>query len=437
MVAERPIRRPERDAILQSLAAGVVPRRGLQHVQVGRADEIRAILGDFDRIAAGGAAIRFLIGEYGSGKTFFIHLLRSAAHEKNLVTMHADLTPDRRLHATGGQARALYSELARNVSTRTNPEGGAMAGIVERFISAALQDARNSGTTVDSVIEGRLQSLTEMVGGYEFAEVIGAYWRGHDRGETDLKEGAIRWLRGEYATRTDARRDLAVRTIVDDASVYDHLKILARFVLLSGYAGLVIAFDELVNIYKMSNTQARTSNYEQILRILNDNLQGTVEHMGVLMAGTPEFLTDTRRGLYSYEALQTRLAENAFAASGLKDLSGPVVRLGSLTPEELYVLLTKLRHVQAAGDSSAYLIDDTGLQAFMTHCGRRVGDAYFRTPRNTVKAFVNLLAILEQNPGVTWTALLEGVSVESDGGDADDASLSQDDDSDELTSFRL
>lgn len=97
-----------------------------------------------------------------------------------------------------------------------------------------------------------------------------------------------------------------------------------------------------------------------ILRILNDNLQGTVEHMGVLMAGTPEFLTDTRRGLYSYEALQTRLAENAFAASGLKDLSGPVVRLGSLTPEELYVLLTKLRHVQAAGDSSAYLIDPRG-----------------------------------------------------------------------------
>lgn len=439
MVADAPIRRPERDAILQSLAAGVVPRRGLQHIQVGRAGEIGAVLADFDRIAEGGSGVRVLIGEYGSGKTFFIHLLRAAAHEKNLVTMHADLTPDRRLHASGGQARALYVELARNLATRTSPEGGAMAAVVERFITAALQEANGSGLSVETVIEKRLASLTDLVGGYDFATVVNAYWRGHDRGESDLKDSAIRWLRGEYTTKTDARRDLGVRTIVDDASMYDQLKLLARFVHLAGYRGLVVAVDELVNLYKMANTQSRTSNYEQILRIVNDNLQGSVEHMGVLMAGTPEFLTDTRRGLYSYEALQTRLAENAFATGALKDYSGPVLRLGSLTAEELYVLLMKLRHVQAAGDSSSYLIDDAGLQAFMSHCSQRLGDAYFRTPRNTVKAFVQLLAVLSQNPGTTWLDVLGDVAVEadSDPSDALSGSIGDQGDTGDLATFRL
>lgn len=408
------IRPRDRDAILQSLSAGVVPRRGQHHIQVGRADEIRALLRDVERIADGGSAVRLVIGEYGSGKTFFLHLVRSVALEKGLVTMHADLTPDRRLHATGGQAQNLYAELAGNLATRTHPEGGALASVVERFVTKARQEADERGVTPDEVIRQRLQALSELVGGYDFASVIGAYWRGHEEGDEALKAAAIRWLRGEYTTKTDARRDLGVRTYVDDQSVYDHLKLLARFVVLAGYQGLVVALDEMVNLYKLSNTQARKSNYEQILRIVNDCLQGTVEHLGFLMGGTPEFLMDTRRGLYSYEALQTRLAENAFATDGLRDLSGPVVRLASLTPEELYVLLSKLRHVHAQGDPESYIVPDPALTAFMEHCAKRIGARYFQTPRNTIRAFVQLMAVLEQNPGASWEDLLGAVSIEED-----------------------
>jgi hypothetical protein len=405
------IRPRDRDAIIQALRAGVVPRIGQQHIQVGRVEEVKALITDIGRIVDGGSAFRLTVGEYGSGKTFFLNLIRSIAMERKLVTVHADLSPDRRLHATGGQARSLYAELMRNMSTRAKPEGGAMGSVVERFVTSAVTEARTDGTSPEKVIRTRLAELTELTGGFDFAEVIAAYWRGHDTGNEQLQADAVRWLRGEFSTRTDARNALGVRTIVDDATFYDQLKLLARFVTMAGYNGLLVCLDEMVNLYKLANTQARTSNYEQILRILNDSLQGTAAHLGFILGGTPDFLLDTRRGLYSYAALQSRLAENSFATGGLVDYSGPVLNLANLTQEDMYLLLTRLRHVFAYGDETVYLIPDTGLTSFMTHCSARIGDAYFRTPRTTIKEFVNLLAVLEQNPGTDWTALIDAVEL--------------------------
>lgn len=409
-----PIRPRERDAIVQALRAGVVPRSGQQHVQVGRVHEVMALVRDLDGIVDGGSTTRFVIGEYGAGKTFFLHLIRSIALEKKLVTVHADLAPDRRLHATGGQARSLHAELTRNAATRAKPDGGALGAVVERFVSQALTTAREQGTSPEAVIRERMVGLSELVGGYDFAEVIAAYWRGHDSGNEQLKSDAVRWLRGEFSTRTDARAALGVRTIVDDATFYDQLKLLSRFVTMAGYTGLLVCLDEMVNLYKLTSTQARSANYEQILRIVNDSLQGTSTHLGFLFGGTPEFLMDTRRGLYSYEALQSRLAENTFATDGLIDHTGPVVRLSSLTQEDFYVLLTKLRHVFAAGDPAAYLLPDEALRAFMQHCSQRIGDAYFRTPRTTIKEFLNLLSILENNPGTDWHPLLGNIRLDID-----------------------
>lgn len=437
------IRPRDRDTILQSLAAGVVPRRGQQLIQVGRAEEIKALIRDIERIADGGSAVRFVIGEYGSGKTFFLHLVRSIALEKGLVTMHADLTPDRRIHATGGQAQSLYAELARNVATRTNPEGGAIASVVERFVSKARQEADSRGVQTSEIIQERLHELSELVGGYDFSSVIDAYWKGHEEDDPELKESAIRWLRAEYTTKTDVKKDLGVRNYIGDQNFYDQLKLFAKFVVLAGYSGLIVSLDELVNLFKLSNTQARKSNYEQILRIVNDCLQGTVEHLGFVKGGTPEFLMDPRRGLYSYEALESRLAENSFAKDGLRDLSGPVIRMASLTPEELFVLLSKIRNVQANGDESQYLVPDAALTAFMDHCNDRIGARYFQTPRNTIKAFVQLLAVLEQNADASWESLLGHVKIDDDVDPDSDAlenvddSKTGSDETDGLTSFSL
>jgi hypothetical protein len=439
----------DRETVIQSLRAGVVPRRGQHLIQVGRVEEVKAIIRDLDIMADGGSAIRFVIGEYGSGKTFFLSLVRSIALEKKFVTVHADLNPDRRLHATSGQARSLYAELMHSMATRTKPEGGAMSSVIERFITSSVTEAREQGTDPEDVIRDRLSHLAELTGGYDFAEVIAAYWRGYDSGDELLKANAVRWLRGEFSTRTDARQALGVRTIIDDANVYDQLKLLTQLLRLAGYAGLLICLDELVNLYKLSNTQARKSNYEQILRILNDCLQGSSVGLGFMMGGTPDFLMDTRRGLYSYAALQSRLAENTFAVNGLVDYKNPVLRLGNLTPEELFVLLDRIRHVYASGEGDRYLISEDGIKSFMSHCSQRIGDAYFRTPRNTIKAYIDLLSVLEQNTQISWQDLIQKVEVnhehnpdllmeaDDDEGSKETTSKAKATDDDELASFKL
>jgi hypothetical protein len=441
------IRPKDRDALIQALRAGVVPKMGQHLIQVGRANEIESVLRDLERIAVGGTAFRLVIGEYGSGKTFFLNLIRAIALEKKLVTASADLNPDRRLQGSSGQARSLYAELAKSMSTRTKPEGGALAGIVEKFIFTAEGEAKSKGVSVDSVIHDKLERLSEMVNGYDFAHVIEVYWKAARNNNQDLKASAIRWLRGEFTTKTDARAALGVRAFVDDASFYDQIKLMSLFVRLSGFTGLLVCLDELVNLYKLSSRQARESNYEQILRILNDVLQGNVEGLGFLLGGTPEFLNDTRRGLYSYSALQSRLAENTFAKSaGVIDFNHPVLKLSSLTPEDFLVLLGKIQLAFVYGDESRAFIPEDGQKAFMNHCFQRIGEAYFRTPRTTITSWVNLLSVLEQNSSCDWQQILGEVEVKKDLGGSEDLAVDDLDTGmlgvagvrdDEFTSFKL
>ena len=452
------IRPRERSAIIQSLRAGVTPRIGLEYIQVGRVNEVKALIEDLDNIEQGGSAFRIIIGDFGAGKSFFLQLIRYIALEKGMVVINADMSPDRRLFASNGQARNLYKELARNLATRAHPEGNAMIPLVEKFITEQRRVADAEGKDVERVIKDKLNSLSELVDGYDFAQVIATYWKAYNEGNEDLKNNVIRYLRGEYTSRADARRDLGVRAIVEDNNVYDHIKLLARFVTQAGYKGLLVNLDEVVNLYKLPSQRARSSNYEQVLRILNDCLQGSAESLGFLLGGTPEFLMDQRKGLYSYEALHSRLAENTFAQiANVVDYHSPILMLQNLSPEEIYVLLSNIRNVVAGGNKDKYILPDEALKAFLEHCSKNIGDAYFRTPRNTIKAFVDLLSIVEQNPDLSWQSLIGNIKIDSETDNSlvtiadddkltetvikkeDDNSSKADDnaDDDELTSFTL
>lgn len=452
------IRPRERSAIIQSLRAGVTSRIGLEYIQVGRVNEVKALIEDLDNIEQGGSAFRIIIGDFGAGKSFFLQLIRYIALEKGMVVINADMSPDRRLFASNGQARNLYKELARNLATRAHPEGNAMIPLVEKFITEQRRVADAEGKDVERVIKDKLNSLSELVDGYDFAQVIATYWKAYNEGNEDLKNNVIRYLRGEYTSRADARRDLGVRAIVEDNNVYDHIKLLARFVTQAGYKGLLVNLDEVVNLYKLPSQRARSSNYEQVLRILNDCLQGSAESLGFLLGGTPEFLMDQRKGLYSYEALHSRLAENTFAQiANVVDYHSPILMLQNLSPEEIYVLLCNIRNVFAGGNKDKYILPDEALKAFLEHCSKNIGDAYFRTPRNTIKAFVDLLSIVEQNPDLSWQSLIGNIKIDSETDNSlvtiadddkltetvikkeDDNSSKADDnaDDDELTSFTL
>lgn len=450
------IRPRERSAIIQSLRAGVTPRTGLEYIQVGRVNEVKALIEDLDNISDGGSAFRIVIGDFGAGKSFFLQLIRYIALEKGMVVINADLSPDRRLFASNGQARNLYKELARNLSTRAHPEGNAMISVIEKFLTEQRRIAEEKGLDVDRVIKDKLNSLSELVDGYDFAQVVATYWKAFNEDDEDLKNAVVRYFRGEYTSRADARKDLGVRAIVEDHNVYDHIKLLARFVTQAGYKGLLVNLDEVVNLYKLPSQRARSSNYEQVLRILNDCLQGSAEHLGFILGGTPEFLMDQRKGLYSYEALHSRLAENTFAQiANVVDYHSPILMLQNLSPEEVYVLLCNIRNVFASGNKDKYLLPDEALSAFLEHCSKNIGDAYFRTPRNTIKAFVDLLSVVEQNPEVNWQSLIGNISIASEtdsslvtitDADEDDtedtvkSSVSENsssDDDDDLTSFTL
>lgn len=411
----KPIKAKERDTIIQSLKSGVVPRIGLQHIQVGRKDELSSFIKDIDTIAAGGTSFRFVIGDYGSGKTFFMQLVKSIALEKGLVTLNADLSPNKRLHGSDGQARNLFSELIVSASTRTKQDGNALVNILERFISTAREEAEQNSNSVSGIIHSKLKELKNYIGGYDFATVVSKYWDGYNTGNDILKDCALRWLKAEYTTKTDALRDLNVRTFISDASFYDSLKLYAILVKQAGYNGLLVCLDEMVNLYKIANSVSRKSNYEEILRMLNDSLQGSFSNIGFVMCGTPEFMTDSNRGLYSYEALKSRLSENSFAKQlGVTDYNSIALRLSNLTQEEMLILLKNLRHIFASGNPENYLIPDEALMAFLMHYSNKIGDSYFRTPRNTIKGFLDLLSTLEQYTDFKWSDIIEKIEVVED-----------------------
>lgn len=404
-------------AVLASLGAGVVPRIGLEHVAVGRKDEIAALLRDLETVGEGGAAFRLIVGRFGSGKSFLLQLLRNYALERGFAVADADLSPERRLTGTGGQGLATYRELMRNLSTKARPDGGALGAILERWIGGVQVEVTRSGMAMDDsgfdrAVEGRIlataHGLQELVSGFDFAKVVIAYWRGHRQDAPELKEQALRWLRGEFTTKTEARAALDVRVYIDDDSWYDSLKLMAGFVTSVGYRGLLVVIDETVNLSKIVNPVSRQANYEKLLAMFNDTMQGKASHLGIFLGGTPPLLEDTRRGLFSYEALRSRLTETRFQQDGLRDTSGPVLRLAQLTHEESFVLLHRVAEVHAGHQGRALTVSDAEITGFMQETANRVGADALLTPRDMIREFIGVLNILESNPDVDFDRVVHG-----------------------------
>ncbi len=403
-------------ALVNSFAAGVVPRIGLEHVAVGRKYEVESILRELDNVADGGAAFKLITGRYGSGKSFLLQMIRNYAMDRGFVVADADLSPERRLTGSKGQGLGTYRELMTNLSTRTRPDGGALESMLQKWISTLQQQVMEENNvsaddpSIGIEVQRRIHSVTsEMEGwvhGFDFAKVLSAYWQGIRLGEDTLKQSALRWLRGEYPTRTEARRELNVGVIIDDDGWYDYMKLWAEFAARIGYQGLLLFVDEGVNLYKISNSVSRQSNYEKLLTIFNDTMQGKAGHLGVFVGGTPQFVEDPRRGLYSYEALRSRLSESRFGSSGTKNFAGPVIRLEMLSHEEILLMLQKLRDIHSQHHKYQSTLEQHQLVAFMQIAVSRMGAEELLTPREVVRDFVDLLNTLHFNEELSFDELL-------------------------------
>lgn len=456
--AEAAPRVPKRVAavIINSLKGGVVPRIGLPYITVGREAEIRALLTDLSLIADGGASFRFLVGRYGSGKSFLLQTIRTHAMGEGFVVADADLSPERRLQGGQGQGLATYRELMRNLSTKTRPEGGALMLILDRWISnLQMQVAGELGTgtaapggtpvsngtadtggapndpALNQAVEARIReqvaSLEEMVHGFDFARLLTLYYRAVVDGNDELKGNVARWFRGEYRTKTEARQELGVSIIIGDDDWYDYVKLFAQFLKGAGYQGMLVLIDELVNLYKIPNSVTRQYNYEKILTMYNDTLQGKAHHLGIIMGGTPQSIEDRRRGVFSYEALRSRLTQGRFAAEGMRDMLAPIIHLHPLTYEELLVLIEKLQQIHAGYFGYEARLNESDLVQFLQIEFGRVGADTHLTPREVIRDFIELLDIAYQNPSTPVASILcsvGGNGGEGEGGGAQQSSLS-------------
>ena len=401
--------------LMNSLKGGVVPRVGLPYITVGRKEEIDALLHDVEIIADGGASFRFIVGKYGSGKSFLLQTIRNYVMAKNFVVVDADLSPERRLQGTRGQGLATYKELIQNMSTKTRPEGGALSLILDRWISNVQQQAaETSGMSVTDpglppLVEKRISaviySLNEMVHGFDFARLLTLYYKAHLGGDDETKAKVLKWFRGEYNTKTEARQELGVNIVITDEDWYEYLKLFAAFLKQAGYAGMLVLIDELVNIYKIPNAITRQYNYEKILTLYNDAMQGKAQHLGFILCGTPQCMEDPRRGVYSYEALRSRLAEGHFTGEH-KDLLSPVIRLQPLTWEEMLILVEKLADIHAGLYEYPQIVTQQDMVDFIEIEFGRIGADTHITPREVIRDFIQVLDIIYQNPKVKVRTLL-------------------------------
>ena len=402
--------------VLNSLKGGVVPRVGLPYITVGRKSEIEALLHDVDILEEGGASFRFIVGRYGSGKSFLIQTIRNYVMDRGFIVADADLSPERRLQGTRGQGLGTYRELISNLS-KTKPEGGALTLVLDRWISGVQSQAlQETGLepgspaltqAVDQKIVAVTSAVSELVHGFEFAKLLSLYYHAYVEGEEEKKQQVARWFRGEYATKREAKEELGVNILITDDNWYEYLKLFAVFFRLAGYAGMMIFIDELVNLYKIPNAITRQYNYEKLLTMYNDTLQGKARYLGIVMGATPQAIEDKRRGVYSYEALRSRLAEGKFSRPGARDLLAPVIRLEPLTPEEMLVLCEKLCAMHAGLYGYQRSLSTQELADFIKLEYGRIGADQNITPREVIRDFIELLDLLYQNPSLTLGELME------------------------------
>ena len=420
------IRKREATAIINSLSGGVVPKVGVQHITVGRKLEIEAFTSALDDVKNGHSMVKFWIGDFGSGKSFMLHLFNTVAIKQKFVVANADFTPDNRLYSNDRKAVALYTSIMDNIAIQTKPEGGALPTLLDRWIEqiiskvamdnnipiTEIRDEKYFSLIQDSIMQ-TVNEVTES-GGFDFGVVVIKYYEGYIKNDEFLRRSALKWLKGEYTTKTEARKDLGVREIINDLNYYDMLKNFCRLFVSIGYSGFMINLDEAINLYKITTANMRAKNYEKILTIFNDCFQGKVSNLFINFAGTKEFLENERRGLFSYDALKTRLETNKFESLEYRDLAQPVIKLVPLNHNEIFVLLTKLKAIFDLNFNVNIDITEEDIQLFMEEMFNKPGADEFLTPREVIRDFLNILSILRQNPDVDKRSLISEIEIKDE-----------------------
>jgi hypothetical protein len=305
-----------------------------------------------------------------------------------------------------------------------------------------MSDAAASGLTPDSPefisdIKARIYKVTAeiegLVNGFEFASVLICYFDGYLESDEQKKSNALRWFRGEYGTKSEARREIGINYIITDETWYENLKIFALFLVRAGYKGLYVMVDELAYLYNLHNRTTRQNNYEKILAIYNDCLTGKAQYLGIIMGAVPQCVEDTDTGIFSYGALRSRLSPGKFATENDRDLSSPIINLRPLTVDEMFVLTEKLAEIHAELYDYDIDISNDEITAFLKAEYERVGAAEQITPREIIRDFIEILNIMYSNKNKRVSDILADNGFEFAKPETDE----YDDVDDDFASFRI
>ena len=326
---------------------------------------------------------------------------------KGMIVADADLSPNRSLIGSSNRKKGLatYRELMCNLSIKTSPTGSALGKILDLWLNMIWIDvAKNigqggiQGNALEEMVTNKIYEtildMQEMVHGYDFANILVMYWKASRVNDAEIKAKTLRWLRGEYNTKTEAKQDLGVSNIINDDDWYEYIKLFSNFFVKIGYKGFIVIIDELINIYKCKSPVARNNNYEKILAMYNDTMQGKARYLGIIMGGTPQSIEDVNRGVFSYEALKSRLESGKYGTNKMINLMTPIIRIMPLTKEEIIVLLEKLAEIHA--DLYDYELKIT-IEDIIDFIEEAIQGEKNVTPRSIIRDFIEVLNLFYQN----------------------------------------
>lgn len=401
----------EASVIIKSLEGGVVPSIGVQHLLVGRNREVEELIKILDTISDGGSDIRFWVGDFGSGKSFMLATIEQIALQKDFVVSSLDLNPSRRFYATDRKAVALYTEIIDNIKTKTARNGNVLNTIIEEWLNRIFQIVADSyAIDISDIIAGSKQKevkneILNTIGNFsavglsfEFGQALIKYYEAFIEDNRLLGTNALRWMRGDITTKTEAKKALGINQIINDDNWFDALKNMSELFLAIGYSGFVVNFDEAVNLYKIPQSVTRERNYERILNIYNECKSNIAKGLFINFGATRKTIFDENRGLSSYGALKGRLGNEESMDNKLVNTNRTVLGLKPLTNEEIYTLLENLVNVYNVNYKESISISEDEIVAYMQGQLNRPGADEFLTPRAVIKDFIEILDLKRQNP---------------------------------------
>ena len=384
--------------VLHALSGGTVPDNGLPYIAVGRRDEVAALTQDMEQVAEGYSTFRLLEGPYGTGKSFMLKLVKNEALLRGFVVMECELAPERKLCGTKREGLETYRCLMSRMSTRTCPGGNALEEVLDTWLDGCRERAAEEGIEgeqelLDAVLkygQPLKKKLTALPHGFDFYEVFWIYIKSALTGGLDQKDRALRWMRGEYRNRTEAKKALKVNAVIEDGDWFSYLKLWAVLVREIGYTGLYVLLDELTQITRnIVHSTTREHNFERLLSIYNDCYGNEARYMGMILCGIPSSIHDSKRGIFSYEALKSRLSNSSLQGEDL--YHAPVIRLSMLTAEEFVTLLERLEAMHALlHEREGYFTEEERIR-FVNHEYHRIAASNHLTPREFIRDFLTIL----------------------------------------------